>query len=437
MMESVTPWWRASAVDDNRHKRVVFVQDETAGSPLAFWALMQFTFVLLLAPQAYFPILASMRIALLSAGVAGLAYGFNRLSRGMRLVDFGPAIVLVFLLAAWAIVTVPFSIWPGGSVAFLMDEYFKTVLVFLLLIHVIDSRRKLNTMYWGLVLFSVPLALTTVMQFLSGDLAESGKRVSGYTTALTSNPNDMALWLNLMLPLCIALLLAARRTTFKLILAAIAGLMTIAIIATFSRAGFLTLVFIGLCYMWLLRKRPQRVWLPVLMLMAMLALPLVPDSYFSRIDTIVNIQDDDSGSAQTRLADLKVAAKLVTEQPLMGSGVGMNALAMNEARGETWIEVHNVYLEYAVDLGLPGLLLFLLLYFRSLGATRTPLRNGEDKAGRDSLFYLSEGLRVSLLAFAVAAFFHPVAYNFYFYLIAGLATAAERLFLAGEQDVTR
>jgi hypothetical protein len=32
-------------------------------------------------------------------------------------------------------------------------------------------------------------------------------------------------------------------------------------------------------------------------------------------------------------------------------------------------------------------------------------------------------VEVSLVAFAVAGMFHPVGYNFYFYIIAGLAVA--------------
>lgn len=432
--EPVSAWWRPVSVNDDRHPGTTIAEAESRGSPLAFWALIAFTFILLLAPQAYVPVLASLRIALLSAGLAGLAYGVNRLSRGLGLFEFSPAIVLVLLLITWAIVTLPFSIWPGGSVSFLLEVFFKTVLIFLLLTHVIDNRSKLTVLCWSLVLFTFPLALVTIVQFLTGNLADGSSRVAGYSAAMTSNPNDMALWLNLMLPLCIALLLDARRASLKILLGSIAGLMVVAIIATFSRGGLLTLVMICLCYMWLLRKRPQRVWMPVIFLVAMLALPLLPNSYVARIDTIVNIEEDKSGSAQTRLADMKVAAKLVVAQPFVGSGINMNALAMNQARGATWIEVHNIYLQYAVDLGIPGLVLFLFLYYRCMNAAGTVLRKGLNESAPDRLFYIAEGLYVSLAAFALAAFFHPVAYDFYFYYIAGLAIATKRLSRTQKQD---
>ena len=53
------------------------------------------------------------------------------------------------------------------------------------------------------------------------------------------------------------------------------------------------------------------------------------------------------------------------------------------------------------------------------------------------LFLLAEGIQVSLFAFAIAALFHPVAYHFYFYYIAGLALAARAACDEGSLEVTR
>jgi hypothetical protein len=43
-------------------------------------------------------------------------------------------------------------------------------------------------------------------------------------------------------------------------------------------------------------------------------------------------------------------------------------------------------------------------------------------------------VQAALVAFAVAAFFHPVAYQFYFFLVAGLAVAVQHV-LQGMQPV--
>ena len=89
---------------------------------------------------------------------------------------------------------------------------------------------------------------------------------------------------------------------------------------------------------------------------------ILPTGYTQRLTTITDIASDPTGSAQGRWVDLAVAADIVTRTPVVGVGLGQNVLALNRERGPTWRMVHNVYLQYAVDLGVPGLLLFLWLF---------------------------------------------------------------------------
>jgi probable O-glycosylation ligase (exosortase A-associated) len=427
MIEPRIPWWRepaANGAGPTPGGRTTLRTEPRQAAGISFWALMGFTFILLLAPQEQFPVLAPLRIAMMAALLAIASHVFSRFSRGLPVIAFTVPTKIVLWLVGWALITAPFSYWPGGSVSFLLENFFKTVIVFILLANVIDSRTKLKHLTWGLVLMSIPLALTTVGNFSSGNLMQTGARVAGYSAGLTANPNDMALMLNLILPLCIALLLASSRASIRILLAAVACLLVIAIVATFSRGGFVALMVTGLTYLWLYRNRAERAWIPVIVVMGLLAFPIIPSDYLERISTIVNITDDSTHSAETRIDDMKAAVRLAVAKPLVGSGIGMNVLALNEARGKTWTAVHNVYLQYLVELGLPGLGLFLLLYIICMRATGTVLRTLKaDRSG--GLFHIAEGLRVSLIAFAVAALFHPVAYNFYFYYIAGMAMASQ------------
>ena len=141
------------------------------------------------------------------------------------------------------------------------------------------------------------------------------------------------------------------------------------------------------------------------------------------MSTITDIEADQTGSATGRWRDYQVALGVVASNPILGAGIGQDVLAMNESRGDDWVSVHNAFLEYAVDLGIPGLVLFIWLFakcFRSArGVERRPARNASDR----ELSHLAAGVQISLLGFAVAAFFHPIAYQFYFFAIAGLAVA--------------
>lgn len=425
-MEANPPWWRPSPPEHVTSPADVPCQG--GNSSLCYHALLAFTLVLMLAPQAWVPALAPMRIALLSAVLAMLAYVIQQLRYRRPLLQWTSATILIVCLFFWSMLTIPLSLWPGGSFDYIISMFSKTVIVFLLLTEVIDSEKKLNGMCRTLVLISAPLAWTTLSNYLAGNQLEGSGRVTGYSAGLSSNPNDMALLLNLILPICLALILGEKSGTIRFLLMMLALAIVLAILATFSRGGFLMLCVNALVYAWYLRKRPQRVWVPVALLAMITFLPLLPDSYYERISTIINIEQDVTSSAQSRLSDMKVALNYAVSHPLIGSGIGMNSLLMNELRGEVWLEVHNVYLQLWLELGLPGLLLYLMLFKSALGATTEVLRAAEKNHDNGQFYNLVEGLRVGLIGFAVAALFYPTAYHFYFYYIAGLSVASAKIF---------
>jgi O-antigen ligase len=97
---------------------------------------------------------------------------------------------------------------------------------------------------------------------------------------------------------------------------------------------------------------------------------------------------------------------------------------MNDERGiDTWRRVHNAYLQYGVDLGLPGLLLFVWLHLTCYRTARAVEQRAAATPSLRDLQPLATGVKVSLVAFGVAAMFHPIAYQFYFFSVAGLSVA--------------
>ena len=392
------------------------------GSAVSFWALMAFTLVMLLAPQNVWPALATLRLALLTATVAIGAHLLDRFLRGQPLLGFTHEVWITAGIVAWALVTLPLAYWPGGSLSALLDFYLKTLAIFWLLINTVTTLTRLRQVAWALSLMAIPLAASGVHQYLSGNFIAEG-RIRGYSAPLTDNPNDLALALNLILPLTAALLLATRRAMARTLLFAIIVLGVFAVISTFSRGGFLTLATIFLIYLSRLRQHAARGWMWAVLVLVLMCMALLPSGYSERLHTIADFGSDATGSAQLRWNQTVSAVRLVLANPLVGAGIGGNVLALNAERGATWHEVHNVYLEYAVDLGIPGLVLFLLLLGRCIkNAALIQRRSARSPALRE-LFYLAQGIQISLIGFSVAALFHPVAYHFYFYYVAGLAVA--------------
>ena len=419
-------WWRPETVPvaPGAAPRVPAAASRWSGA--SFAALMAFTFVLLLAPQGFVPALAPLRIGLLTALLALGAWLLDRFASGGSITRVTPEVLAAAGLVIWALVTLPMSYWPGGSLAFLLDMYFKTLAIFWLLANVAGTRPRLRRAAEGLVLMTVPLAVFAAHAFAAGQFIDADgpvHRIAGVDAPLTQNPNDLALMLNLVLPLALALAQAAGRAPVRLAFLACAVLDAVGVILTFSRAGFICLAITASLSLVKAARRPWRGWAFAAVVLTLTLAPFLPHGYADRLGTITDIQSDPTGSAQERWSDTLAAARYVAAHPILGAGVGMNVLAMNEERGASWKNVHNVYLQYAVDLGLPGLALFLALFAGCVRATFQAMRRAAAIPAPD-LFLLAEGLQMSLVVFAVAALFHPVAYHFYFYYVAGLAIAA-------------
>ncbi len=420
-------WWAPPA---NRPSTFPALRRREPEGKAAFVSVLVFTFILLLSPQNWIPALGPLRIAFLAAGAGTMFLLWDRCKREGPRRSPHREVVWAIALAVWAFVTLPLSYWPGGSASMLSDAFLKALVVFWLLPNVVTTPQRLRVVALSLMLCTIPLDGTAVKNFVTGKFIAGGSadfaRIVGYQNALGTNPNDMALMLNLILPLSIAVTLSTTRASVRLFCLLVIAFTVLSVILTFSRAGFLGLATVAVVYFIKIvrRPRPHRMWAFSLLLLATLSLPLLPSNYISRVASITDIEADPTGSAQARWSSTVAAVKYVREHPIVGAGIGMDVLALNEVRGPRWSQVHNVYLQYAVDLGLPGLILFLLLLYGAFKAARASRRLAASVPALQSQFLLSEGLEVSLIVFAIAGLFHPVGYHFYFYYIAGLSLAA-------------
>src|SRR2546425_6369907 len=119
------------------------------GGGVAFWGMMFFTFVLFVGPQFIFPVLQPLRLAMLSAVFAIVAWALDRLTRGQPLIEMGPVERLLLCFIALAVSSVPFSLWPGGSLDVLVNQLVKSALVFVLLAHTLSTARRGKAPVWA------------------------------------------------------------------------------------------------------------------------------------------------------------------------------------------------------------------------------------------------------------------------------------------------
>ena len=341
--------------------------------------------------------------------------------------------VLAFAITGWAVVTIPLSVLAGGQRRDLDRSLPQGDGVLLAARH---RRHDPGTpapvpLGAGAVVDSA-LTITALQNYASGTFLitpdGAAPRIAGYSggSGLAANPNDLALMINLILPFAAALLAIERGLVRRGVAGGALLLGAAGVIVTFSRAGFLALAALAVVGLVALARRRPLALVAVVVLLAG-GSTLLPQGYFDRLSTITNITSDPTGSAQGRWSDAVVAMEIAARNPLTGVGLDQNVLALNQERGPTWREVHNVYLQYAVDLGVPGLALFLALFVTLLRTAGRVRRRARFSPAARPLGIAAGSVQAALAAFAVAAFFHPVAYQFYFFLIAGLAVAVQHV----------
>jgi O-antigen ligase len=422
----------------------------------AYWGLLAFTAFLFFRPQDQITPLQPLHLAEVSAIIALIAMALSRLSRGLPITRLTPELVGVVALGGVIILTAPFSVWPGGAIGTFTDLYVKVILIFLLMVNTLLWPRRVEQVTWLIVLATGYIAFRAVFDYARGiNLIENG-RVQGAVGGMFQNPNDLALNMVAILPLAASF--AFRRVSLvrRGISVACAGLMFMTVVASQSRSGSLGLATVLIVMAVLtLRRKPGLVAAGVIV--SILALPMLPDSYWARLASITNPEKDESGSREARKILLRESYQTFLEHPITGVGAGQFQNYAPEGRDQPWRESHNSILQVAAELGIPGLLVFLGLLFRALYApmqTRHLLKRfapNSRRTGRqvtdtlpvaeqEFLAAHAAAMSAALMGWFVCALFASVAYHWTLYYLMALAIAPREYLtdrLAASRSVKR
>jgi O-antigen ligase len=437
----------------------VLAAEEPKRRDWAFELLLWFTALVFLRPQDTFPPLQYLHLAELCAIAALGALIGGRLGRNLPVTRLTPELIGVVALGGVILLTAPFSIWFGGAVGTFKEIYSKIILIYLLMVNVLTTPRRIERINWLLVLASGYLAFRAVLDYVRGNhLVENG-RVEGSVGGIFKNPNDLALNMVAMLPLAIFIALRPGPPLRRATAAGCAVLMLGAIVASHSRAGTLGLATM-LCVLaiLLIRRHPGLVIGGVIVVS--LAAPMLPSSYWHRIASITDSSLDETGSREARRQLFHESLQAFLENPITGVGAGEFKNWNPDGRQQPWRESHDVLLQVAAELGILGLALFLFLIARAFMCVREsrrllrraapkPRRARPDGSGRTpvpeirlapSEYEFLEAHTAAMFAavagWFVCALFASVAYNWTFYYLLALAAAPRDLLLA-RRDVAR
>jgi len=253
-----------------------------------------------------------------------------------------------------------------------------------------------------------------------------------------SDGNDFALSVCILLPMVLELALAARTRLRRLIWWSALVLFVLAIVASSSRGATLGMIAVG-SYLWL-RSPRKLLTLAGIGMVGLLLLAYAPDTYFDRMGTISNYQEDES--AMGRIIAWKASIRMFNDNPLFGVSVGNFPFAFGakyrppDAGNMAWLTAHSMYFLVLGELALPGIITLLMLLFGNMRAHVVLQRRLRSRAGAaqaipqdtmlapERMLYLQNA---SVVGFAVAGAFLSVAYYPHIFVLTALMVAARRV----------
>ena len=367
------------------------------------------------------PILVLLLLILFSALLSGT----------MRRLVSSPISILLLAFTAWGALTVPFSVWIGGSSRALVTHWMPALLSGLVIIPTVVTLEQYRKACYTISLGALAIVVLSFFHASTTGLRNQGRL--GFDTGTLGNSNDLASILLMGLPFC---LLAAGQWRGLQRLAALASIFAIIVlvIRTGSRSGFLALLLLVILLFLRGSIGDKIKLLLITSLVTIFSLAFAGRSVLVRYKTLMS---DSGGRLESQAEAVAVESSLsrtyllkrsiweTVHHPLTGVGFGMFMVAESRINDpllpvSMWRQTHNTYTQLSSETGIPGLLLYsaaMFLCFRKLRAIRKATRYVSE------LKFIEEFtacLWLSLVMFAITGFFGSNAYYCYFPTLAAL-----------------
>ncbi|MCU1238516.1 MAG: O-antigen polymerase [Candidatus Solibacter sp.] len=383
--------------------------------------------------------------------ITGIAYrvvfAMVILSRGF-LISLGTPIGKALLgFTVWFGLSVPFSIWRGGSIPIFRDTWLLFSFVAFLAVPGLVSTYA----QWRKVISTVAIAMFvfTIIANVFG-VMENGRLF--LTQGKFANPNEMAQALLMGIPLWGGLMGSAASGPKKLWAGGIMALMLFTTFRTGSRGAMIG--FVGMALIYFLRAPIMdklKFIIGGIVLFAVLV-GVMPGKLVARYRTTVDDDIEDTAdmdgsmresaltSTQSRKVLLRRSIMFTFKHPLFGVGPGMFPVADDEysksigLRKGQWLGTHNSYTQVSSELGIPAFICFTVAVFLSMKGPYAVYKRTVGDPRLQDMGNMALGLHYCVIIYAITIFFDYIAYSMMLPVLGGLAAALVR---TADVEITR
>jgi len=201
---------------------------------------------------------------------------------------------LIFIFAALWIISTVQAMAPELANN-LLTRHMKTLILLIMVMFLANNRVRLHALIFIIVL---SIGYYGVYGGIVGILSGGGSQFKGPSSSMISDNNHLALAIVITLPLANYLRMYSKNKYVRLAMLGTMGLGVIAVLVTYSRGGFLGLLAMGTIFWW--KSKHKFATLIVAGIIVVPAVQLMPEKWWSRMDTIHTAAEEDA-SFRSRL----------------------------------------------------------------------------------------------------------------------------------------
>ncbi len=354
------------------------------------------------------PFLSDMN-TLIMGMVVILSYAVNFIREGEFKFKFTPANFLLLLFTITIVANTFLSLSLRGS---FRDFSIHSVAIGILFM-IVNSKKSKKDIYLMNVFFTLVAAIVSIYgiyQFFNGVPMGSGwvdasqnpdLKVRVYS--VFENPNILAQYLIMIIPISAALFLYSKSYVKKTFFALTTIIMLICDGMTYARGSWLGLAFSIFFFILLVDFKKLFLLIPL----SIGSLFFMPSSILQRIRTMGSLQDS---SFIYRLNTLDMSMDILKDYWFSGIGIGyltFREVAPFYIRSMAPYHTHNTYLQIAIELGIVGFFLFLALMLMIFKMGVKSIMNTKSKFTK----YFTAASLASLSAMLVNGVAEHILYN--------------------------
>lgn len=375
-----------------------------------FAGVWMFVLMDYLRPYTFIPALRPLRLGILTVAVTLAAWVIHRAINKGR-VYYHP--FMLWLLAYFLIITSSVLTSANNFYAYRVFEGFLvTSIMFFLVVNLVTTRERLNSIIWLLLLIHFYYALKGIYNFVFVGAVYAGQVTSGSVgSSFISDENDFALALNSLIPLAFFMFQNQTSRFKKYLLLAVLVSFFLGVVSSQSRGGWIGLMAVVIFC--ILKSKRKLASFAVMAAMALLVAIFAPSSYWNEIKSIT---DTSEATANSRLNYWKAAFGMFLDHPVTGVGAGNGPIHMpyyvsgvRDPATQWGRTFHGTLPLVLAETGALGMLCYLMMLFVSFKTLiRVQKRYTHDHQSNQWTF--ASGLAGGMMGWIITATFLSAAY---------------------------